>query len=133
MSVFGCSVSLCNCESAPPTLSLNLSTHLCIRWKLGLLGARWLLPEVVVYSETSIPMSTTSGHGVVHVSHVVKFSNFGGTGVIDNLRLGPSAGYGDLNFHDVDGNGCPDIEHVVKLMEAKLAERRGQLPEVMVF
>ena len=61
MTVYCCSVSLCNCESALPTLSLNLSTPLCIRWELGLLGARWLLPEVMVFSryfklECSLPM-----------------------------------------------------------------------------
>ena len=53
MTVYYCGVSLCNCESAPPTLSLNLSTPLYIRWELGLLGARWLLPEVMVFSGTS--------------------------------------------------------------------------------
>ena len=53
MTVYCCSVSLCNCESAPPTLSLNLSIPLCIKWELGLLGARWLLSEVVVFSGTS--------------------------------------------------------------------------------
>ena len=53
MTVYCCSVSLCNCESAPPALSLNLSTPLCIRWEIGLLGARWLLPEVVSISGTS--------------------------------------------------------------------------------
>ena len=53
MTIYCCSVSLCNCESAPPTLSLNISTPLCIRWELGLLGARWLLPEVVIFSSTS--------------------------------------------------------------------------------
>ena len=53
MTVYCCSVSLCNYESAPPTLSLNLSTPFCIRWELGLLGARWLLPEVVILSGTS--------------------------------------------------------------------------------
>ena len=37
------------------------------------------------------------------------FSNFGGTCVGDNLRLGPSAGYGGLNLQNVHGNGCPDI------------------------
>ena len=37
------------------------------------------------------------------------FSNFSGICVSDNLRLGPSAGYGGLNHHDVDGNGGPDI------------------------
>ena len=37
------------------------------------------------------------------------FSNFGGTCVSDNLRLGPSAGYGGLNHHDVDGNSGHDI------------------------
>ena len=52
MTVYCCSVSLCNCESAPPTLSLNLSTPLCIRWELGFLGARWLLPEVMIFSGT---------------------------------------------------------------------------------
>ena len=61
MTVYCCSVSLCNCESAPPTLSLNLSTPLCIRWELGLLGARWLLPKVVDFFryfklECSFPM-----------------------------------------------------------------------------
>ena len=54
-------------------------------------------------------MSTLSGYGVVDVNHVAMFSNFGGTCVSDNLRLGPSAGYGGLNHHDVDGNGGPDI------------------------
>ena len=53
-------------------------------------------------------MSTLSGYGVADVSHVAMFSNFGGTCVSDNLRLG-SAGYGGLNHHDVDGNGGPDI------------------------
>ena len=51
--VYCCSVSTCNYESVPPTLSLNFSTPLCIRWELGLLGARWLLPEVVVFSGIS--------------------------------------------------------------------------------
>ena len=54
-------------------------------------------------------MSTNSGYCVVAVSHVAMFSNFGGTCVSDNLRLGPSAGYVGLNHHDVDGNGGPDI------------------------
>ena len=54
-------------------------------------------------------MSTLSGYGVADVSHVSMFSNLGGTCVSDNLRLGPSAGYGGLNHHDVDGNGGPDI------------------------
>ena len=53
MTVNSCSVSLCNCESASPTISLNLSIPLYIRWELGLLGARWLLPEVVVFSGNS--------------------------------------------------------------------------------
>ena len=44
---------VCNCESAPPTFSPNLSTPLCIRWELGLLGVRWTLLEVVVFSGTS--------------------------------------------------------------------------------
>ena len=97
-----------------PTLSRNLSTFLCIRWKQGLLGARWLLLEVVVFSsissqECSLPLSTTSGYGVIDVSHVVMFSNFGGVCLNDNLRFGPSAGHGGLNHHDVDGNGGPDI------------------------
>ena len=62
------------------------------------------------------------------------FSNFYGICVSDNLWLGPSAGNGGLNHHDVDGNGGPDIGHLVKLnMEARLAGRRGQLPEVMIF
>ena len=54
-------------------------------------------------------MSTLSGYDVVDVSHVAMFSNFGGTCVSDNLRLGPSAGYGGLNHCDVDGNDGPDI------------------------
>ena len=37
------------------------------------------------------------------------FSNFGGTCVSDNLRLGSSAGYGGLNHHNVDDNGGLDI------------------------
>ena len=53
VTIYCCSVSLCNCESAPPTLSRNFSTPLYIRWELGLLGARWLLPEVVVFSGIS--------------------------------------------------------------------------------
>ena len=53
MTVYCCIMSLCNCESAPPTLSLNLSTPLYIRWELGMLGERWLLPEVMVFSGTS--------------------------------------------------------------------------------
>ena len=52
MIVYCCSVSMCNCESASPTLFLNLSTPLCIRLELGL-GARWLLLKVVVFSGTS--------------------------------------------------------------------------------
>ena len=31
------------------------------------------------------------------------------------LRLGSFAGYGSLNYHDVDGNGGLDIGHLVKL------------------
>ena len=53
-------------------------------------------------------MSTMSGYGVVDVSHVALFSNLVAL-VSDNLRLRPSAGYGGLNHHDVDGNGGPDI------------------------
>ena len=30
------------------------------------------------------------------------FSNFGGICVSDNIRLGPSAGDGGLNHHDVE-------------------------------
>ena len=52
---------------------------------------------------------TQSGYGVVDVSHVARFSNFGGTCFSDNLRLGPSAGYEGLSHHDVDGNGGSDI------------------------
>ena len=49
------------------------------------------------------------------------------------ITLGPSVGYGGLN-HDEDGNGGPDIGHLVKLnVEARLAGRRGQLPEVKIF
>ena len=40
MTGYCCSLSLCNCEAAPPSLSLNLSTPLSIRWELGLMGAR---------------------------------------------------------------------------------------------
>ena len=54
-------------------------------------------------------MSTFSGYAVADESHVAMFSNFGGTCVSDNLRLGSSAGYGDLNHHDAGGNGGPDI------------------------
>ena len=54
-------------------------------------------------------MSTLSGCGVADASHVAMFSNFGGTCVSENLRLGSSAGYGGLNHYDVDGNGGPDI------------------------
>ena len=64
------------------------------------------------------------------------FSNFGGTCISDNLRLGPSAGYGGLNHHDVDQMVMVVLilGHLVKLnMEARLAGRRGQLPEVMIF
>ena len=92
--------------------------------------------RMVLFSslECSFPMSTTSGYGVTDVSHVAMFSNFDGTCVSDNLRLGSSASYGGLNHHDVDGNGGPDIGHLIKFnMEARLAGRRGQLPEVVVF
>ena len=78
-------------------------------------------------------MSTLSGYGVADASHVAMFSNFGGTCVSDNLRLG-SAGYGGLNHHDVDGNDGLILGYLVKLnMEAKLAGRRGKLPEVMIL
>ena len=49
-------------------------------------------------------MSTISGYGVADVSHVAMLSNFGGTCVSDKLRLGPSAGYGGLNHHNVCSN-----------------------------
>ena len=52
-------------------------------------------------------MSTLSGYGVADVSYVAMFSNFGGTCVTDNHWLGPFAGYGGLNIHDLDGNGDP--------------------------
>ena len=49
------------------------------------------------------------------------FSNFDVICVSHNLRLGPPAGDGGLNYHDVDGNGGPGIGHLVKLnMEARL-------------
>ena len=48
---------VCHCVTLSqhllPFPCLNLSTPLCIRWELGLLGARWLLPEVMVFSGTS--------------------------------------------------------------------------------
>ena len=50
-------------------------------------------------------MSTTSGYSVIDVSSIVMLSNFCGTSVSDNFRLGPTAGYEGLNYHDVDGNG----------------------------
>ena len=79
-------------------------------------------------------MSVFSGYSVADVSHVPIFSNFDGFCVSDNLRLGPCAGYVSLNHHDVDANSGVDIGYLVKLnMEAMLAERRGQLPEEMVF
>ena len=40
------------------------------------------------------------------------FCNFYGICVIDNLRLGPSAGDRGLNHHDVNGNGGPNIEQL---------------------
>ena len=77
---------------------------------------------------------TTSGYGVADVSHVAMFSNFDGTCGSGNLRLGPSASYGTLYHHDINGNDGPDIGHLVKFnMEARLAGRREQLPEVIVF
>ena len=54
-------------------------------------------------------MSILNCYGVADASHVAMFSNFGGTCVSDNLRLGLSAGYRGLNHHDIDGNGGPDI------------------------
>ena len=42
------------------------------------------------------------------------FNNFDGTCVNDNLKLGPSAGYGGLNHYAVNDNGGPDIGHLVK-------------------
>ena len=76
--------------------------------------------------ECSHPMSILGGYGVADASHVTMNSNFDGICVSDSLRLGLSACYGGLNYHDVDGNGGPDIGHLVKLnMEARLAGRRG--------
>ena len=46
---------------------------------------------------------------LMQAMHAAMFRNFGGTCVSNNLRLGPSAGCGGLNHHDVDGNGGPDI------------------------
>ena len=68
MTVYGCIMSLCNCESAPPALSLNLSTTLYIRWELGLLGERWLLLEVMV-SQVLQAGVFTSNAGVVQASN----------------------------------------------------------------
>ena len=70
---------------------------------------------MVVFSATSswsvhfLCLPTTSGYGVVDVSHVAMLRNIGGTCVSNNLWLGPSAGHGDLNYHDVAGNGSPNI------------------------
>ena len=91
---------------------------------IGLLGARWLLLELVVCSctsslECSLFIFTTCGYCVADVSHVAMFSNFDGNYISDNLRLGSNS------HDDVDRNGGPDIEHLVKLnMEARLAGRR---------
>ena len=63
-----CSVSMGNCESASPTLSLYPSIPLYIRWELGLLGARWLLPEVMV-SQLLQAGVLTSNAGVVQASN----------------------------------------------------------------
>ena len=68
MTGYCCSVSQCNCESALPILSLNLSTPLYIRWELGLLGARWLLPEVIV-SQVLQAGVFISNAGVAQVSN----------------------------------------------------------------
>ena len=46
---------------------------------------------------------------LMQAMHAAMFHNIGGTCVSNNLRLGPSAGYGGLNHHNVDGNGGPDI------------------------
>ena len=54
-------------------------------------------------------MSILSGYGVADESHVAMFSSFEDIYVNDNLRLGPSAGDGGLNHHDVDGNGGLDL------------------------
>ena len=54
-------------------------------------------------------MSIISSYSVVDMRHVAMLSNFGGSCVSDNLSLGPSAGYGGLNHHNVDGDGGPDI------------------------
>ena len=71
-------------------------------------------------------MSTLSGYGVADASHVAMFSNFGGTCVSDNLRLGPSAGYRGLNHHDVVVMVVLILGYLVKLnMETRLTGRRG--------
>ena len=54
-------------------------------------------------------MSTLCGYDAADLSHVAIFSNFDSTCVSDNLRLGPSAGYGGLNHHDVDDSSGLDI------------------------
>ena len=41
------------------------------------------------------------------------FNIFGGTYVGYILRFGPFASYGGLNHHDVDGNGGPDVGHLI--------------------
>ena len=38
--------------------------------------------------DCSLQMSTLSGYGVADASHVAMFSNFDGTSVSDDLRLG---------------------------------------------
>ena len=79
-------------------------------------------------------MSTTSGYGFVDVSHVTMSSNFGGTCVSDILWLGlllvmkvyiimmQMVMVVLISGHQVKHN-----------MESRLAGRRGQLIEVMVF
>ena len=82
-------------------------------------------------------MSTLSGYGVADVSHVAMFSNFGGTCISDDLRLGPSAGYEGLNHHDIDNSGGLDIGHLVNLIggkacwEERATSRSDDLPKYL--
>ena len=79
----------------PPNLTLNL-------------GARWLLPEVE-FSQVLQAGVFQCIRLVVLVLLMTAISNFDGLCVSDNPRLGPPAGYGGLNHHDVYGNGGPNL------------------------
>ena len=84
-----------------------------------------------ISSRVFILMFTLSDYGIADASHVAMISIFGGTCVSDNHKLGISASCGGFNHHDVDGNGGPDIGHLIELnMEVRLSGRRGQFPEV---